>query len=104
MRVTSIILSLVSFAACTTLATAATGVFSYRYDLSESGNMENPASGTCINVPEASDDTPADSPKDDTDRGVTLFLDFDCEGETKYDLRAHKSLSSRLKFRSVKFH
>lgn len=57
----------------TSIASAATGTFSYKTDY-ESKTLMNPPSGECIDVGV----DPADFADNGTDRAVTLFTDKDC--------------------------
>ncbi|KAK3818257.1 MAG: hypothetical protein JOS17DRAFT_757439 [Linnemannia elongata] len=73
MRVSSSILTLVGFEACTTFAVAATGDLMYKYDGTKSGKISDPPSRECINVPEVQGQhDPAHSPENHTNRAATL--------------------------------
>ncbi|MFD7454211.1 hypothetical protein [Kitasatospora sp. NPDC059827] len=49
----------------------------------------------------ATEANPAYAPKNLTT--ATVFLDFNCEGDTYYTMNPGKILGNRLKFRSVVF-
>ena len=89
-------------------AAAASGTFSYTYDSPAGpriGLMENPASGECVTVPEASQPwtPPAHSPRNRTDATAVVFTGPDCTGD-HFSMRPHTGYGSeRLKFRSVVF-
>lgn len=84
----------------------ATGLFEYSYKASNGapqvGQLEDPPSQECIKIREAAEE-PADSPINDTDKTVILYLDDKCDGDTYYGLGPGKKLSERLKVRSVDF-
>ncbi|MEW2296425.1 hypothetical protein ABZ719_27650 [Streptomyces sp. NPDC006743] len=90
-------------------ASAATGQFRYTYTTAEGydavGFLNNPESGTCINLPApgAAPDAVSRAPKNRTDATATVFLDADCEGDTYYVLRPGAGASDRLLLRSVVF-
>ncbi|MFK0223698.1 hypothetical protein ACIQWN_36625 [Streptomyces vinaceus] len=46
---------------------------------------------------------PAQSPWNRTDATATVFLDFNCDGDTYYVMTPGKKLGPLLKFRSVIF-
>ncbi|MEV7420176.1 hypothetical protein [Streptomyces sp. NPDC089919] len=90
-----------------TSASAAIGNFDYTY-FNEAGQpriggLIDPAGEECINVSGATDEKPAQGPKNLTNATATVFLDFDCEGDTYYVMNPLKILGPGLKFRSVAF-
>ena len=84
-------------------AFAADGVFEYRYGSGIPGSLVDPDSGSCIDLPEAGPDTPAYAPKNFTDRTATVFVDFECNGDTYYVMNPGKKLGDKLKLHSVIF-
>ncbi|MFI2642099.1 hypothetical protein [Streptomyces sp. NPDC018610] len=90
-------------------ASAATGQFRYTYTTAEGyeavGFLNDPASGTCIDLPAPGSAPGAASraPQNRTDATATVFLDAGCEGDTYYTLRPGSGASSRLLLRSVVF-
>ncbi|MDI1452306.1 hypothetical protein ACWDU8_34490 [Streptomyces sp. NPDC003388] len=90
-------------------ASAATGQFRYTYTTAEGyeavGFLNNPASGTCINLtaPGSAPGTASRAPQNRTDASATVFLNADCEGDTYYTLRPGADASERLLLRSVVF-
>ncbi|MFJ7067667.1 hypothetical protein [Streptomyces sp. NPDC101115] len=65
--------------------------------------VADPDSGQCINLYGATEEDPAYAPKNLTASTATVFLDFDCSGDTFYVMDPGKILGSRLKLRSVIF-
>ncbi|OII63404.1 hypothetical protein BJP40_23920 [Streptomyces sp. CC53] len=84
-------------------ASAAVGEFEYRGPLLGSHTLLDPASGECINIPEATELLPAQSPWNKTTSTATVFLDFDCDGDTYVVLNPGAKRGPLLKFRSVVF-
>ncbi|WP_173883391.1 hypothetical protein [Streptomyces pharetrae] len=90
-------------------ASAATGQFRYSYTTAEGyeavGFLNNPASGTCINLPSpgSAPGTTSRTPQNYTNATATVFLDADCEGDTYYTLPPGTGASDRLLLRSVVF-
>ncbi|PKV90150.1 hypothetical protein [Streptomyces sp. TLI_146] len=92
-----------------TSANAATGEFSYTYvDLNganQFGYLENPLSGVCLEIPEATLPTqqPAFSAQNRTDKTASTFSEPLCQG-TRYTVKARTGVgNARQKFRSVRF-
>lgn len=96
--------------AAPTVASAATGAFSYRYSDADGFSSVNvlfdPPSRECITLPEVADPAasdPADSPRNRTDAVATAFTGPDCTGD-QFDMRPYTGYGSdRLKLRSVLF-
>ncbi|AXB44990.1 hypothetical protein [Amycolatopsis albispora] len=90
-------------------ASAADGVFTYRYVDEEgqvqTGALVDPPSGECIEIPEIADwDTDAFRPRNHTDSRAVVFKDNDCESAAYFSLRPHGGQGSeRLLLRSVVF-
>ncbi|MCD9901070.1 hypothetical protein LUR56_15815 [Streptomyces sp. MT29] len=84
-------------------ASAATGEFRYRGPLLGSHSLDNPSSQECINIPEATNLLPAQSPQNFTLSNATIFLDFDCDGDTFSTLSPGQTGGLLVKFRSVVF-
>jgi hypothetical protein len=84
-------------------AFAAEGDFGYRHGSGLKSTLHDPESGTCLDLPEATEDDPAYAPANHTDATATVFLDFDCSGDTYYVMDPGKHLGDRLKLRSVIF-
>ncbi|MFE1381928.1 hypothetical protein ACFW6S_23640 [Streptomyces sp. NPDC058740] len=89
-------------------AQAATGDFNYTYigsgGISVSGQLADPESGVCINIPETvGNNFPAIAPRNFTGSTATVFLDADCDGDTYYVMSPGKILGDRLRLRSVVF-
>ncbi|MFJ7260361.1 hypothetical protein ACIQV2_09365 [Streptomyces globosus] len=84
-------------------ASAAVGEFEYRGPLLGSHVLTDPASGECINIPEATELLPAQSPWNKTNATVTLFLDFDCDGDVYNVMNPGAKRGPLLKFRSIVF-
>ncbi|MFF9981249.1 hypothetical protein [Streptomyces erythrochromogenes] len=83
-------------------ASAAIGEFQYRGPLLGSHSLLDPSNQECINIPEATDLLPAQSPRNFTNSTATIFLDFDCEG-TFTVLTPGQTGGILVKFRSVVF-
>jgi hypothetical protein len=81
------------------LAKRATGTFQYRLHDRSVHELDHPSPNQCFNIPETDAQWPANSPVNHLDGTATVFLDFDCEGDTYYVLSPGK----KLKFRSVVF-
>ncbi len=86
-----------------TSANAATGEFLYRTGSGLPRGLTDPGSGECINLPGTTDAEPAHSPRNLTLSTATVFVDFDCAGDTYYVMKPGKVLGDRLKLRSVVF-
>ncbi|POG44946.1 hypothetical protein BV881_24240 [Streptomyces sp. ZL-24] len=84
-------------------ASAATGEFLYRGPLLGSHSLDDPNSGECVNIPEATNLLPAQSPRNFTTSTATIFLDFDCDGDTFTVLSPGQTGGLLVKFRSVVF-
>ncbi|MEV4922754.1 hypothetical protein [Streptomyces roseoverticillatus] len=90
-------------------ASAAQGDFKYVYNDANGtqyGSLENPKSKTCITISQVADpDTtePAFSPDNETDKSASVYLKPNCTGTPRFSLKAKSQLTSRVKFRSVKF-
>ncbi|MFC9736241.1 hypothetical protein ACFWGM_37050 [Streptomyces roseolus] len=81
-----------------------TGVFNYRIPgLVGLGAVLDPESSECLNIGEATAASPVDSPKNLTDQTATVFLDFDCDGDTYAVLPAGAIRGTTVQFRSVVF-
>ncbi|MFC5835700.1 hypothetical protein [Nonomuraea insulae] len=107
-RTISVAASCLAFALSTcTPAQAATGIFTYRYPTEPSGlgtgELINPRSGACINLPEVrfTEDS-AHTPTNATSSTVTVFTGIDCTGDY-YSLRSGGRASSRLLLKSAVF-
>ncbi|MFF7300550.1 hypothetical protein [Streptomyces sp. NPDC008265] len=87
----------------TSSAQAADGEFEYRGSLGRVRLLVDPPSGECINLEHATDLVPASSPWNRTNATATVFLDFDCDGDTYYVMTPGKKLGLLLKLRSVSF-
>ncbi|GAA3652563.1 hypothetical protein GCM10022224_014420 [Nonomuraea antimicrobica] len=92
---------------CTsTPAHAATGTFSYKYATpggTATGELTNPRSSTCIDIPEVRDtDRSAHTPVNRTTSTVTMFTGPDCTGDY-FSLRPGGRASSRLLLKSAVF-
>lgn len=92
-----------------TLASAATGEFSYQYEdhhgQRQTAVLADPESRRCITLPHVGNEwtRPADSPHNRTDATATVFTGRDCDGEW-YTLRPFGGRAGeRLKLRSVVF-
>lgn len=85
------------------LAKRDSGDFSYKSAEGVSHELSDPDSERCINVLGATPLAPAHSPHNLVDKAATVFLDFDCEGDTYYVMKPGAKLGERLKFRSVVF-
>ncbi|MEV6977492.1 hypothetical protein [Kitasatospora sp. NPDC093806] len=86
-----------------TSANAATGEFLYRVGSGLPSGLTDPEGGVCINLPGATDAEPAFAPRNITTSTATVFLEFDCDGDTFYVMNPGKILGNRLKLRSVVF-
>lgn len=88
-----------------TSADAATGDFLYKVGRLPGvpAGIADPESGTCINLFGATEVDPAFAPDNFTTSTATVFLDFDCNGDTFYVMNPGKRLGDRLKLRSVIF-
>ncbi|MDY0816598.1 hypothetical protein [Kitasatospora purpeofusca] len=84
-------------------AHAATGDFLYKVGNGTPAGVADPESGTCINVPGASESHPAFAPHNLTTSTATVFVESDCDGDVFYVMNPGKKLGDRLKFRSVLF-
>ncbi|POG44001.1 hypothetical protein BV881_29125 [Streptomyces sp. ZL-24] len=84
-------------------ASAATGEFQYRGPLLGSHTLIDPPDQECINIGEATNLLPAQSPRNLTTSTATIFLDFDCDGDTFTVLNPGQSGGILVKFRSVVF-
>ncbi|MCF3183114.1 hypothetical protein IPZ70_24685 [Streptomyces polychromogenes] len=86
-------------------ASAAVGEFLYRVGpgVGLPHGLTDPPSGECLDVPGATLEEPAHTPRNATLSTATVFLDFGCNGDTFYVLNPGKILGNRLKFRSVVF-
>lgn len=112
MRARSILLATASAVALAVFpagaASAAQGQFTYQfYDPSsgpQRGNLTDPPSGTCIDLPELqpNPDEVAFRPRNGTSSTATVFLDADCEGPF-FSLNPGVSTTDRLELRSVVF-
>ncbi|MEK2489055.1 hypothetical protein WN990_05790 [Kitasatospora purpeofusca] len=88
-----------------TSANAADGEFLYRVGRVPGipAGLAEPESGECINVFGATEGDPAFAPHNLTTATATVFLDFNCVGDTYYVMNPGKKLGNRLHFRSVIF-
>nr|BEK65083.1 hypothetical protein KPHV_23100 [Kitasatospora purpeofusca] len=86
-----------------TSAHAATGDFLYKVGPGVPAGLADPRSRECINLFGATEDHPAFAPENFTTSTATVFLDFDCDGDTYYVMNPGKKLGNRLKLRSVIF-
>ncbi|WP_043472152.1 hypothetical protein [Kitasatospora sp. MBT66] len=86
-----------------TSANAADGEFLYKVGPGVPTGLAEPVSGDCINVFGATEEHPAFAPENFTTSTATVFLDFNCVGDTYYVMNPGKRLGNRLKFRSVIF-
>ncbi|MER7768469.1 hypothetical protein [Kitasatospora sp. NPDC096140] len=89
-----------------TSANAAVGDFLYKVGVPPVGvpaGLADPESGKCINLFGATELDPAFAPENFTSSTATVFLDFDCNGDTFYVMNPGKRLGDRLKLRSVVF-
>ncbi|MFE6747145.1 hypothetical protein ACFVGM_14915 [Kitasatospora purpeofusca] len=88
-----------------TSANAAVGEFLYSVGPLPGipAGLADPESSECINVFGATEQHPAYAPKNLTTATATVFLDFNCDGDTYYTMNPGKILGNRLKFRSVVF-
>ncbi|MFH9352860.1 hypothetical protein [Kitasatospora sp. NPDC017646] len=84
-------------------ANAAVGDFLYKVGPGVPAGLADPESGKCINLFGATEKDPAFAPKNLTTSTATVFLDFDCGGDTFYVMNPGKVLGDRLKLRSVVF-
>ncbi|RKT19272.1 hypothetical protein BX285_3728 [Streptomyces sp. 1114.5] len=107
MRLRNAVLAAVSAAALVlavpTSANAAIGDFLYKVGPGVPAGIADPESGKCINLFGATETDPAFAPKNLTASTATVFLDFDCSGDTFYVMNPGKILGDRLKLRSVVF-
>lgn len=85
------------------LAKRDSGEFKYKSSEGVEYELYDPEPERCVNVRGATLSAPAHSPHNDVDATATVFLDFDCQGETFYVMEPGKKLGERLKFRSVLF-
>lgn len=96
--------------AAPTVASAATGAFTYQYYDADGFPAVNalfdPPSRECITLPEVADTSttaPADSPRNRTDAVAVAFTGPDCTGDY-FSMRPYTGYGSeRLKLRSVLF-
>ncbi|MEU6236101.1 hypothetical protein [Kitasatospora sp. NPDC047058] len=86
-----------------TSANAAVGEFLYKVGPGVPAGIADPESGTCIDLFGATEENPAFAPSNFTNSTATVFLDFDCAGDTYYVMNPGKVLGDRLKLRSVVF-
>ncbi|MEU1506941.1 hypothetical protein [Kitasatospora sp. NPDC005748] len=86
-----------------TSAHAAVGDFLYKVGRGVPAGLADPESGKCINLFGATEDHPAFAPDNLTTSTATVFLDFDCNGDTYYVMNPGKKRGDRLKLRSVIF-
>ncbi|MFF7753300.1 hypothetical protein ACFZCP_29620 [Streptomyces sp. NPDC007971] len=86
-----------------TSASAATGDFLYKVGPGVPAGIADPESGRCTNLFGATEQDPAFAPENFTTSTATVFLDFDCNGDTFYVMNPGKRLGDRLKLRSVVF-
>ncbi|MFE0458995.1 hypothetical protein ACFW1A_06990 [Kitasatospora sp. NPDC058965] len=84
-------------------AFAAAGSFEYAFGPGPRAALHDPDGGTCLDLPEATDDQAAFAPANHTDATATVFLDFDCAGDTYYVMTPGSRLGDRLRLRSVIF-
>ena len=88
-------------------ASAAAGEFRYTHRDAAGerhiGWLLGPASGECVDLPEATEQNPAYAPKNRTGSTATVFLDLDCHGDVFSSLRPGGVASERLLMRSVMF-
>ncbi|MFI5533856.1 hypothetical protein ACIA8O_35505 [Kitasatospora sp. NPDC051853] len=84
-------------------AQAANGDFLFKVGPGVASGIADPASGTCIDLPGATEDKPAFAPHNLTTSTATVFLDFGCDGDVYYVMDPGKKLGNRLKLRSVVF-
>ncbi|MFI9270792.1 hypothetical protein ACIGXM_08795 [Kitasatospora sp. NPDC052896] len=84
-------------------AYAATGSFEYKFGPGLPATLHDPESGRCVNLFGATPNDPAFAPRNFTDATATVFLDFNCDGDTYYVMNPGKQLGDRLKLRSVIF-
>ncbi|WP_327136281.1 hypothetical protein OG311_40380 (plasmid) [Streptomyces sp. NBC_01343] len=84
-------------------ASAAVGDFEYRGPLLGSHTLNDPPNRECINIEQATNLLPAQSPKNFTTSTATIFLDFDCNGDTFSVLQPGQTGGPLVKFRSVVF-
>lgn len=107
MRLRNAVLAAVSAAALLvavpTSANAAIGDFLYKVGPGVPAGLADPESRKCINLFGATEQTPAFAPENLTASTATVFLDFDCNGDTFYVMNPGKILGDRLKLRSVIF-
>ncbi|MEV6909891.1 hypothetical protein [Amycolatopsis sp. NPDC051071] len=113
MRLYKTLLALISavglVAAVPAIATASEGEFTYHYYDEDGeiqrGELEDPPSGVCVNIPEVIDfyDTYAFRPHNNTDSSATVFRNGNCDGDAYYTLRPGGRASDRLLLRSVVF-
>ncbi len=87
---------------------AAASAGEFRYTVRDAGGEQTrwllgPVSGTCLNLPGATEGEPAYAPKNRTTSSATVFSDVDCEGDTLHVLRPGAGASERLLLRSVVF-
>ncbi|WP_420082141.1 hypothetical protein ACN6AT_34640 [Streptomyces sp. JL4002] len=92
----------------TSPASAATGDFVYTYvglnGLNLRGELSNPDSGQCINIPETVGSAlPALAPRNYTTSTATVFLEADCDGDVFRTLAPGQRLGNSLRLRSVVF-
>lgn len=84
-------------------ANAAVGEFLYKVGPGVPAGIADPQSGKCINLFGVTEKDPAFAPENLTTSTATVFLDFDCNGDTFYVMNPGKILGDRLKLRSVIF-
>ncbi|MFB7058972.1 hypothetical protein ACFCXT_38345 [Streptomyces vinaceus] len=86
-----------------TSAHATTGDFNYKTSTGQDAGLSDPASGICLNLPEATAENPANSPENLTASTATVFLEADCEGDTYTAMNPGKKLDANTQIRSVIF-
>ncbi|MGW1643090.1 hypothetical protein [Streptomyces lavendulae] len=84
-----------------TSAHAAAGDFLYTASTGQTASLADPQSGICLNLPEATEENPANSPQNFTD--ATVFLETDCNGDTYTVMNPGKKLDTHTQLRSVIF-
>ncbi|MBF9072611.1 hypothetical protein [Streptacidiphilus fuscans] len=84
-------------------AHAASGEFRYQFGPGYTSSLEDPPSGVCIDIPEATIDNPAYAPQNFTDSTATVFRDLGCDGDVYYVMPPGMVRGQRLIVRSVIF-
>ncbi|MEV7602395.1 hypothetical protein AB0O91_33990 [Kitasatospora sp. NPDC089797] len=107
MRLRNAVIAVVSAAALVLTvpmsANAAVGDFFYKVGRGVPAGIADPESGKCIDLFGATEGDPAFAPENFTKSTATVFLDFECSGDTYYVMDPGKKLGDRLKLRSVIF-